>query len=163
MTEWRALTDEEIVELASRLRSLDWSWQLDDAAQLASAFGWTVVMARGDWVMLDSGFGAGSAKLTGRDGQAGEIKVQVTDFASDDEPEGSQTRDAFAAMVAALSGAFGEPTTRIPGAVPEVRWAGAETTLVLRDPGTTVELYLMTNPWLADHDAAIDLEEQGLL
>lgn len=163
MTEWRALTDGEIVELASRLRSLEWSWRLDDAAQLASVFGWTVVMARGNWAMLDSGFGSGSAKLTGRDGQVGELKVQVTDFASDDAPQGSQTRDAFAGMVAALSAAFGEPTDRIPGAVPEIRWAGAETTLVLRDPGTVVELYLMANPWLADHDAAVDLEEQGLL
>ncbi|MFI6997691.1 DUF6301 family protein [Nocardia sp. NPDC050175] len=160
MTEWHALTDVEIVELVSRLRSLDWSWRLDDAERLASAMGWTVVTARGNWVMLDSGFGAGSAKLTGRDGQVGEIEVQV---ASDDEAEPGQTRDAFAGMVAALSGAFGEPTARIPGAVPEIRWAGAETTLVLRDPGTTLELFLMANSWLADHDETVDLEEQGLL
>jgi hypothetical protein len=164
MTEWRALTDDEIVELATRLRSLDWSWRLDDAAVPASAFGWEVVMARGNWVMLDSGFGAGSAKLTGRDGQAGEILVQVTDFAAADDAAGrAQTRDAFARMVAALTGALGEPTARIPGEVPEIRWAGADTTLVLRDPSAAVELFLMANPWLADHDKVIDLEEQGLL
>ncbi|WP_433661711.1 DUF6301 family protein [Nocardia sp. CA-128927] len=163
MTELRALTDAEIVELATRLRSLDWSWQLADAAVLASAFGWEVVMTGDDWVMLDAGFGAGSAKLTGSGDQVGEIMVQVTDFADDDAAGEAQTRDAFVGMVAALTGAFGEPTARIPGDVPEVRWAGAETTLVLRDPAVMVELFLMTNAWLAEQDGLIDLEEQGLL
>jgi hypothetical protein len=109
MTEWRALTDDEIVELATRLRVLDWSWRPDDAAGRA------------------------------------------------------QAHDAFARMVAALTGALGEPTARIPGEVPEIRWAGAETTLVLRDPSVVVELSLMANSWLADYDKVIDLEEQGLL
>jgi hypothetical protein len=163
VTDWRVLTDKEIVELANRLRSLDWSWQLDDAAHVASWLGWEVVMARGSWVMLDAGFGAGSAKLSGRDGQAGEIQVQVTDYALDDEAAWAQTRDAFVRMVTALSGELGEPTALIPGEVPEIRWASARTTLLLWDSASVVELFLMANWWLADHDETVELEERGLL
>jgi hypothetical protein len=79
MTEWRATTEAEIVELASRLQSFDWSWQMADVPRLAAAFGWQVQSSRQDWVMLDDGFGMGSGFVRGSDGQVEDIELQVTE------------------------------------------------------------------------------------
>ncbi|QIS01697.1 hypothetical protein F5X71_04670 [Nocardia brasiliensis] len=161
MAEWRALTDEEIVELATRLRSLQWSWRLDDAGTVAAEFGWEVVLAEPNWVMLDVGLGVDTGRFVGWEGQADYITVQVTGGARDQSPERAQTRDAFARMAAALTAAFGEPTTRKPGKSAEVRWAGAETTVMLQFSGVVVELSLVTNAKQALRDQAVELEEQG--
>lgn len=78
MTGWRALTDDEIVELATGLRSLDWSWQLQDVPAIAARIDWKVLMTRKDWVMLDCGFGLSSGSVNGRDGVAESIELMVT-------------------------------------------------------------------------------------
>jgi hypothetical protein len=63
MTEWRALTDDEIVDLATGLRSLKWSWRVDDAPQVAAAFGWEIAMADPKLVVFDAIFGFDSAGI----------------------------------------------------------------------------------------------------
>ncbi|WP_280242597.1 DUF6301 family protein [Nocardia abscessus] len=160
MTEWRALTDSEIVALATSLRSLDGSQPMDALPRLAESLGWKVLTAHSDRALLDVGFGMGSGKIHGREGQIVDVKVRVTDFAPDDAEGRARSRDTFAAMVAALTGALGAPTARIPGATAEVRWAGPEATLVLEDLGRSVQLSLVANSWLALHDQAIELEDQ---
>ncbi|MFE3442569.1 DUF6301 family protein [Nocardia sp. NPDC059180] len=161
MTEWRALTDDEVTDLATRLRSLEWSWQVADGPGLADGFGWRVVLSEPDWVMLDTGFGMGSGEIRGRDDKAVAIEVRVTEFA--DDSDRARTRDAFAAMTDALTGALGEPTARIPGEFPQIRWAGTESTLVLQDMAVSVLLTLVSNAELADDDHKAELEEPGLL
>ncbi|MET9027633.1 DUF6301 family protein [Nocardia sp. NPDC004168] len=160
MTEWRALTDSEIVDLATGLRSLDGSQPMDAVPRLAEAFGWKVLTAHPDRAMLDAGFGMASGKIHGRAGLIVDIKLRVTDFAPDDADGRARSRDAFVAMVAALTGALGEPTTRVPGATAEVRWAGPETTLVVADLGRSVQLSSTANSWLELHDQAVELEQQ---
>ncbi|QBS42954.1 DUF6301 family protein [Nocardia sp. CS682] len=159
MTEWRALTDAEIVELATRLRSLTWPSPLDDVPQLAATFGWKVITARPEWVMLDAGFGLSSGKVQGRDGLAMELMVRVTDFVAEDAAGKTRILDEFVRITTALTGAIGEPTTRIPGASPEIRWAGEQSSLVLRDLAVSVELALVANSWLTAHDEAVALEQ----
>ncbi|MFI9406461.1 DUF6301 family protein [Nocardia sp. NPDC052316] len=160
MTEWRALTDEEIVDLATKLRSLEWSWRMDDAAQVADTFGWEIAVAEPKFVMFDAIFGFDSAGIIGWDGRADYITVEVTGDGRDTSPGQAQTRDAFVRMSAALTGALGEPTTRKPGTSPEIRWAGTETTLVLQKVKSAVELTLLTNAKLALRDQAVELEGQ---
>ncbi|MFE7741445.1 DUF6301 family protein [Nocardia sp. NPDC057455] len=160
MTEWRVSTDSEIVDLATGLRSLDGSQPMDAVPRLAEAFGWKVLTVHPDRAMLDAGFGMASGKIHGRDGRIVDIKLRVTDFASNDTEGRARSRDAFVTMVAALTGAFGEPTTRVPGATAEVRWSGPETTLVAEDLGRSVQLSLTDNSWLALHDQAIELDQQ---
>ncbi|WP_405167254.1 DUF6301 family protein [Nocardia sp. NBC_01499] len=161
MTEWRALTDDEIVDLATRLRSVQWSWLLEDAPALAEAFGWTVVMAEPEWVMLDTGFGMGSGRIAGSDAQAEYIRARVAGPASDDAAGHALSRDTFATMSTALTGALGDPTERKPGKSAEIRWADEETTLVLKDVEVGVQLSLLANTKLAMRDRAIALEDQG--
>ncbi|MEU2177739.1 DUF6301 family protein [Nocardia sp. NPDC019219] len=160
MTEWRALTDSEIVDLAAGLRSLDGSQPMDAVPRLAEDFGWKVLTAHPDRAMLDAGFGMASGKIHGRAGLIVDIKLRVTDFAPNDADGRSRSRDAFAAMAAALTGALGDPTTRVPGVTAEVRWAGPETTLVLEDLGRSVQLSLTANSWLRLHDQAVELGRQ---
>ncbi|MGQ4618076.1 DUF6301 family protein [Nocardia sp. R7R-8] len=160
MTEWRTLTDTEIVDLATGLRSLDGSQPMDAVPRLAETFGWKVLSTHPDRAMLDAGFGMASGKIHGRAGRIVDIKLRVTDFAPDDAEGRARSMDAFAAIVVALTGAFGEPTTRIPGATAEARWAGPETTLVVANLGRSVHLSLTANSRLQLHDQAIELDRQ---
>jgi hypothetical protein len=163
MTEWRALTDDEIVELANQLRSLKWPVRLDDVPQLAANFGWEIVTTRPKWVMLDTGFGMSSGKIAVDDGLTTELKVRVTDFVAEDAMGRARVLDTFVRVTTALTDGLGAPTARIPGASAEIRWAGAEATLVLSDLEVSVELALIGNASLAVHDEAVELEEKGLI
>ncbi|MFQ6329641.1 DUF6301 family protein [Nocardia sp. CWNU-33] len=163
MTGWRALTDDEIVELTTGLRSLDWSWQLQDVPAIAARFGWQVLVTRPDWVMLDCGFGLSSGAVEGRDGVVESIKLMVTDSASEDAAGRALVRDAFVSMADTITGAFGEPTARIPGDVAQIRWAFPETTLRLKNLAHTVQLTYQTNASLAALDRSIEFERQGLV
>ncbi|WP_225725498.1 MULTISPECIES: DUF6301 family protein [unclassified Nocardia] len=160
MSEWRSLTGPEIVDLATRLESLAWSWQMDDVSDLAAHFGWTVLRAKADWVMLDVGFGMASGSILGRDGRADTIELAVTDNTDGEARSGVLLRDTFAEMTAALRGALGEPTTLIPGEQPEVRWVGDDATLRLTCLSSAVHLSLVTNARIALDDESAALNEQ---
>ncbi|CAM4390081.1 DUF6301 domain-containing protein [Nocardia ninae] len=163
MTEWRALSDAEIIELATRLLSLDWSWQMSEVPELASAFGWQIQSARPRSVILDVGFGMASGRVHGRDSRAEIVELAVTTRATGDGAERALVLDTFARMTTALTTALGAPARRIPGELPEIRWAGEETTLRLLCMSSSVRLSLETNSWLALHDETIELQEQGLI
>ncbi|WP_433759746.1 DUF6301 family protein [Nocardia sp. CA-135398] len=162
---WRALTDDEIAELVTGLRTLDWSWQLQEVPAIATKFDWKVLMTRADWVMLDCGFGLSSGAVTGRDGVAESIELMVTDSASEDATGRALVRDAFVRMSGAITGALGEPSARMPGEAAEIRWAFPETTLRLKNLSLahTVQLTYQTNASLAALDRSIEFERQGLL
>lgn len=156
MTGWRALDDTEIVDLALRLRSLHWSWRLVDVPDLAAEFGWHVERIGPHSVRLDVGFGLASGRVDGRDGQAKHIVQSVTDSDSD---EVDNVWDAFARMTRALTGALGEPTKRLPGEYPQVRWAGPQQTLALTALPSVVKLELVPNEQLALDDEGEALAE----
>ncbi|MGY4103829.1 DUF6301 family protein [Nocardia sp. R16R-3T] len=159
------MTDDEIIELATGLRSSDWSWQLQDMPAIAARFDWKVLMTRKDWVMLDCGFGLSSGAVTGRDGVAESIELMVTGSAREDATGRAMVRDAFVRMAEAITGALGEPTARIPGETAEIRWASPETTLLLKNLSLahTVQLTYQTNASLAAFDRSIEFERQGLI
>ncbi|MGY1934188.1 DUF6301 family protein [Nocardia gipuzkoensis] len=163
MTEWRTLSDAEIIELATRLRSLDWSWRMSDIPQLAAEFGWDVQSLGERSAILDVGFGMASGGVQGRGDQAEVIEVAVTSRASRDDAGQASLRDSFARMASTLTSSLGEPSSRQPGEDPEIRWAGEKTTLQLVCLRTTVRLYLVTNSWLVMHDKTIELQAQGLV
>ncbi|WP_306356148.1 MULTISPECIES: DUF6301 family protein [unclassified Nocardia] len=163
MTEWRALSDTEIVELAIRLRSLEWSRKLEDAPEVVTGFGWKLNNTLPEGVFFDTGFGRSTGQMIGLDGSVHHISAQVTAYAAKDPKQGGQVIDAFARMTAALTRALGAPTARIPGDSPEIRWAGTETTLLLKALPPAVNLELLTNAALEQHDEAVRIEKQGLL
>ncbi|MEV2226251.1 DUF6301 family protein [Nocardia vinacea] len=156
MTGWRALDDTEIIELALRLRSLDWSWRLADVPELAAEFGWRIERIGPHSVRLDVGFGLASGRVDGWDGQAKHIVQSVT---ASDSDEADNVWDAFVRMTRALTGALGEPTTRIPGEYPQVRWAGPQQTLALKAFPSVVDLELVPNEQLALDDEGDALAE----
>lgn len=163
MTRWRVMPGTEIAELGTRLQSLNWSWLVADGPRLATEFGWRVVHSDANWVMLDTGFGLGSGEIRGRNGKAEVIEVRVTDFAEESATGRERIRDAFAALGESLTEALGEPTARIPGEFPQLRWAGEDHTLVLNELAVSVVLKLVDNARLARDDRNVELDEQGLL
>ncbi|MFE3188712.1 DUF6301 family protein [Nocardia sp. NPDC059240] len=163
MTEWRALAGPDVAELALRLRSLDWSWQLADVPALAVDFGWTIGTTYQYSVSVGTELGPRTGSVSGRSETADDISIRVTDYADDDSNGRGHVRDAFANMTSAIISALGPPTLRIPGEDAEIRWAGTETTLRLRDLASCVSLYLFTNSALDLEDRVSALDEQGLL
>lgn len=159
----RALSGLEICRLASGLIGYEWSWDMAFAPEFVTAFGWEVEAVSSHGVRFNDGFGMASGYVRGRNGNATSIELQVTGF-SDRDPESSDAvHDAFSRMAAALSSTLGEAAARKPGASPEIRWAGAGSTLRLVDRSIVVQLELILNSALAEHDEIVELEERGLL
>ncbi|WP_278264904.1 DUF6301 family protein [Nocardia sp. AG03] len=148
MSEHRELTTTELTDLATALRELDWSWQLADVPALAARFGWQVVLARPNWVMLDTGLGTSSGKVHGADGRAVRIETRLTEFATEDAEGAERIGTAFAELSAVLIAALGAPT----GRPTQLRWPGPTTTVVLALSPVSVVLSLVTNDRLAQDD-----------
>lgn len=161
MTEWHTPSATELADLATRLRDLDWSWELSEVPELAAEFGWRVVANNPNWVMLDTGLGVGSGKVHGEDGNAVRIETRLTDFVEEDAAGTARLRMAFAEMTGALTEALGAPTARIPGRWPQIRWAGPAQTVVLTQSPVSVVLFLVTDARLAADDRNIEVEKHS--
>jgi predicted ATPase len=120
-------------------------------------------MSDPSWVMFDSGLGMTSGKVLGHDGIADEVRVTLTDFVDQNGAGRDRIRDIFAQYTDAVTEALGEPTSRLPGNMPEVRWAGPDTTLFLRALSATVSLHLSTNTSLELQDMAAETDEDDEL
>ncbi|WP_405165571.1 DUF6301 family protein [Nocardia sp. NBC_01499] len=150
---WRTYSDVEIVDLAATLQSLVWSWRMDDLMNLLVDFLWRdPIIESTDWVRFDAGLGAGTCDVIGNNGDAERIEVAVTTLSADNAAGRAEVRNVFNHMTAVLTGSLGEPSQRIEDAIPEIRWTGEETTLLLTDLSLMVRLCLVTNTWLAEYD-----------
>ncbi|MCC3314125.1 DUF6301 family protein [Nocardia africana] len=163
MSDRRALSNAEIADLAVGLIELDWSWEMADARSVATSFGWEVCAAGPQWAAFDVGFGMHSGHIRCRDRRAHSIQVAVTEAVLDEADGKAWVHDCFVRMSVAVSARIGQPTQKIPGEYPEIRWAATSTTLRLVELDFSVELFLVTNAYLAEHDAAVEMERQGLL
>lgn len=161
MGERRVLSDQEVGDLVSRLRSLEWSWDPSDVDRLVESFGWTIVSRRSRFVRLDAGFGMTSGHVDfSRTGRAQRIRAAVCESASAESAEGqAYVQDVFAQVVVAAGQALGKPTEQISGESPEVRWRGADTTVGVKRTSVRVNVFLATNDYIDDFDWAVS---QGL-
>ncbi|MEV6062069.1 DUF6301 family protein [Nocardia asteroides] len=161
MTNWRAMPAEEAADLAKALHSLDWSWALDDAPAVADKFGWHISSSRPRRIRVDTAFGPDSGAFRAKDSQVTRIDLQLTDFAGPDQL--AEVPACFDGISAAITVELGEPTARVAGPPPQLRWAGPKATLVIERSAASVWLYLIINARLADDDRNIELDELGLL
>lgn len=161
MTEQHEPSTTELADLATRLRDLDWSWELNDVPDLTAEFGWRAVVSRPDWVILDTGLGVGSGKVHGEDGKAVRIETRLTEFVEEDEAGAEDLRTTFDEITDVLTEVLGHPTARIPGQWPQIRWAGPARTVVLVRSPVSVVLYLVTNTRLAADDRNVEFEKRN--
>ncbi|MEU4598352.1 DUF6301 family protein [Nocardia sp. NPDC023988] len=150
----RVLTDEQLTEIATGLRGLGGAQPMDSLPDLAARFGWRVLSPHADRARLDIGFGPTSGRVFAEDGRIVDITLWLTKGVPQDDEGRAWARDTFARWVALLTELFGPPTTRIPGEVSAVRWAGEDHTLILRDVDGSLQLTLMDNNWLMLGDQA---------
>src|SRR5438128_1235892 len=141
MTEWRFLSAAEISKLGADLTQHDWSWRMAEVPELAAAFGWLVMSASPERVILDIGFGIGSGFAYGRGGLTQRIELRVTTFADEEPASRELVHDVFVDMTAALSSTVGTPSVRKPGRSPEIRWIGKMRTLRLVEQANCVCMY----------------------
>ncbi|MFE9787962.1 DUF6301 family protein [Nocardia salmonicida] len=158
MTTWRAMPSADAADLAGRLRTLDWSWTMDDAPAFVEQFGWATISQRPRRIMLDTGFGPDSGTIQAKNGEVTRIELQLTDYA--EKPE---LRTAFTDFAQAITTELGEPTARVKAPTPQYRWAGPDTTVVLILSAASIWLHLVTNTRLAADDRNLQLDNQGLL
>ncbi|WP_280483878.1 DUF6301 family protein [Nocardia farcinica] len=158
---WRVMGNLDVVDLARQLQSLVWSWRMDNLMHLLAEFNWRGPIIRSsDWVRFDSGLGPGSCDVIGNRGDAERIEIALTTLAPDDAAGRAAVHEAFREAAAALTAALGAPTAEIVDSIPEIRWSGEETTLLLTDLGLMVRLCLVTNAWLTHYDEANNLQER---
>ncbi|GAA2101604.1 DUF6301 family protein [Actinomadura alba] len=158
MVERRISSDEEISDLVTGLRTLDWTWDPDEVDQVVERFGWKVESRRRRSVRLDAGFGMATGFIDfSRDGKVEQISVAVCESASAESPEGrAYVQDAFAKIVAAATRALGEPTERVPGESAEVRWRGDEATVGVKRLSVQVNVFLATNEYVDEFDRVVE-------
>ncbi|MEV4237972.1 DUF6301 family protein [Nocardia sp. NPDC049737] len=150
---WQALSDNAIADLAEKLRTLVWSWRMDNLLRLVTVFGWQEPTIHStDRVQFASGLGPDTVDIIGFDGDAVRIEVTVSTQAADTPDGRDNTVAAYARMADVLTRSLGESTARLDDRVPEIRWAGPQTTLRLIDFHHTVRLQLVTNDWLSALD-----------
>jgi hypothetical protein len=154
MTERRVLSDQEISDLVTRLRSLKWSWSPDEVERVVTDFGWTIMGRALENFVLDTEFGMATGDVeVDLSHRVVRISTTVSTPVSAETAEGRAfTQDAFARVVAAVTRALGEPTQRVPGESPEVRWRGAESTVAVQRVSVQVRVYLATNEWVDEFD-----------
>ncbi|MEV5570966.1 DUF6301 family protein [Spirillospora sp. NPDC052269] len=162
MTETAILPDERIGELAAAFRDLHWSWAAQDVPGLVAALGWSVHVALQSTVWLNVGFGptSGSVKLeNGTD--AVMVNAATCSSANPDAtgPEAARDRarlrDEFARVVGLTTERLGEPSARIHGESPEVRWEGPRTTVGVRSSEVRVTLFVAVNDYLKTWDEEV--------
>lgn len=119
---------QEIVDLATGLRTLDWSWDPAEVEPIARRFGWTDIQRSEGVLRFQVGGHQGFADFYRSE------TVQRLHIPVFFPPDGDRAavRDAFARVVAYVAGALGEPTERLHRDSPKVRWRGA---------GATVQVY----------------------
>ncbi|WP_433201599.1 DUF6301 family protein [Nocardia sp. CA-107356] len=150
---WQALSDNEIDDLAEKLRTLVWSWRMDDLLRLVIVFGWQEPTIHStDRVQFAAGLGPDTVDIIGFDFDAVRVEVTVTTQAADTPDGRDNTLAAYARIADVLTRSLGEPTDRLDDRISEIRWAGPETTLRLIDFHHTVRLQLVTNDWLSALD-----------
>lgn len=153
---WQALSDNEIVDLAEKLRTLVWLWRMDDLLRLVIVFGWQEPKIHStDRVQFAAGLGPDTVDIIGFDGDAVRIEVNVSTQAPDTPDGRDKTLAAYARMADVLTRSLGKPTAHLDDRVSEIRWAGTETTLRLIDFQHTLRLQVVTNDWLS----ALDQED----
>ncbi|MCC3332978.1 DUF6301 family protein [Nocardia abscessus] len=158
---WRVMGHSDTITLARQLQSLVWSWRMDNLMRLLVVFDWRdPIIQSSDWVRFDNGLGPGSCDVMGNGGHAERIEIALTTLAPDDAAGRAAVHEAFSEAAAALTAAIGAPTAEIVDSIPEIRWSGEETTLLLTDLGLMVRLCLVTNTWLAHYDEVNHLQER---
>ncbi|MFD0854757.1 DUF6301 family protein, partial [Actinomadura adrarensis] len=61
----------------------------------------------------------------------------------------------FAEVTAAVTDVLGEPTQRIPGDAPEVRWRGERSTVSVHRYSVIVDIALTENAYLDEQDEIV--------
>lgn len=157
MSERRVISDQEIIGLVTKLRSLEWPLSADEVEQMVEAFEWKI-MARplSDFILeTEFGFASGKVEIDGSD-RVERIRFQVCTAVDTDDP-GNRAfiQDAFAGVSAAVTQVLGEPTQRIPGEDPELRWRGAESTIAVMRLPIQVDMYMAANESVDAFDWAV--------
>ncbi|QKG23464.1 hypothetical protein ACTIVE_5107 [Actinomadura verrucosospora] len=148
------MDDQAIIELAVRLRDLRWPWSASGVPTVARALGWTVDSASEGIIELDTGLGpsSGSVELDW-EGTVNTVRVLVTSFIDSDEAaERAWLRDAFVHATGLLTAALGDPTQRIPGSSPQVRWRGPDSTVGLSSASVSLVIFSAGNHYLDEDD-----------
>jgi hypothetical protein len=125
VSEWKAIPEPELRELAQWL--LSWPWPLPEATvlELAAARGWTPMSDPGSGFDWETGL-VGSrpwAHATIIDGMVSRVSVTMSEVLPERSAESTAfLRDVFADQVAVVSQLLGSPTERTPGARAAVQW-----------------------------------------
>ncbi|GLZ03004.1 hypothetical protein Acsp03_04710 [Actinomadura sp. NBRC 104412] len=153
MSDFRRLSDQELADMALRLRALEWPRDPDDVPAIAAAFDWTVESLREMGARLGTRFGIATGNFEFEEGRAVHVRAAVcSDIDRESAEERAWLQDVFAESVEAVSAALGPPTHRLPGETPEVRWRGENSTVSVLKYSVIVDIALSTNEYIDEYD-----------
>ena len=158
MTAQVTLDKDALRSLLTTVRDTSWSWTEDDVPVLAERFGWTLVQVLpGMGAVADAGYGLGAKafRLNFDQGKVWRVSMRISSrVAEDDAADQALLEEVFAGVQELGAEVFGRPATPYASSVPQVRWRGEQTTLVVRNLRVAVTMTWATNAYQDAADAA---------
>ncbi|WP_227023296.1 DUF6301 family protein [Actinomadura rubrobrunea] len=133
----------------TKLRGLEWSWRRADITPMLGDLGWNIEYQHELGMRLGTQFGMATGDVyCTDDGRVSAIYGAVCSFIDDTPEERALLQDVFVETVAAAATVLGDPTDRLPGEFPEVRWRGPQTTIGVRNSAVLVRIFIATNEYM---------------
>ncbi|MGY4100321.1 DUF6301 family protein [Nocardia sp. R16R-3T] len=152
------------LEAARIATGFDWTWAADDLGGFLDALGWQV-SDRGpfDWPLTSPlEINRPTALVTGHGDEIKWVTLRVTDHL--DEPDESAgvefLANAFGELADRLNGIYGEPSRRISGAEPELRWDLDGVNIELSHAADRIYLNFVNPVYQARMDAIPPMREE---
>ncbi|GIL31586.1 DUF6301 family protein [Actinocatenispora comari] len=150
MVEWRALNADELRQLVGIWAPDSFDWSEGSLETLAAAAGWRVQERIPDSIRYVTGLPLqpGTADVVLDGSTVNRIRLRITNRIDPADPGGvDRLRDAFVDATEHIGRLLGEPTRRVPGERPEIRWRTAGCTLVLERLTVSLMLAFVRNEY----------------
>ena len=166
MAGYQTLGEDGTRSLLTALRDTSWSWTEPGFPVLAARLGWAVVeQDAGYGACVDPGHGLGARawRVTFQDGLVTDVTLRIATAEPVEDTAGQLfLSDVFAGAVAAGAELLGPPAGRRAGALPQVRWRWAGTTIIVQLLSEAVTVFWRANEVQDELDRiAHDFERQG--
>ena len=149
MTAYHALDSDAQRTLLTALRDTSWSWKEADVPAVIARLGWEIAKLSPTFsATVDPGHGLGprAYRFSFRDGRVSDVTLRISEMVEEDDSAGQLfLGDVFAGAKAVGTEVLGAPAGITPGKQPQVRWRGAEATIILQSLPTVVTVFWRYN------------------
>lgn len=146
---YHALDSDAQRTLLTILRDTSWSWKESEVPALTARLGWEIAELSPTFAAtVDPGHGLGDRayRFSFRDGRVSDVTLRVTSQVPKNDPTGQLfLSDVFTAVHTVATEVLGAPTGQRIGELPQLRWRGDQTTIIVQLLSSIVTVFWRYN------------------